>query len=119
MQVACALRSFATRRDPHPDAMQRHAGGHIHLHNLLVGHELKLVVPQQMRDQRLDLNLGEVDADTDAWPAAEANQRIGRFVLFARRGKAIRVEAIRVGEDRRDVVRASDRVEYMRNRSRG
>src|SRR5215207_7187247 len=67
-----------------------------------------------MRDQRLYLHLGEVDADTNARPAAKANQRVWRFVLLARRCEAIWVEPIRVGEDCRDVVRASDRVEYMR-----
>src|SRR6185436_17169219 len=67
-----------------------------------------------MRDQRLDLHLSKIDADADTWPTAETHQRIWRFVLFARRRKAIRVKPIGVGKNCWNIVRAGDRVKHMR-----
>src|SRR5262245_14365565 len=53
-----------------------------------------------MRRQGLDLDIREVDADTDARAAAERHQRVGRTpVLLARRRKSVQVEDLRVGKD--------------------
>src|SRR6266542_1962727 len=52
-------------------------------------------MPPHVRDQRHDLDLGEVDAQSDALPAAERRQRVRTIaILVAWRQEAIGVEAL-------------------------
>jgi hypothetical protein len=68
--------------------------------DILIGHQFERVVAEDFGDHRLDLDLGEVDADADARPATEADERVWRLLLLlARRGEAIQVETGWVRED--------------------
>src|SRR5579862_4714744 len=98
--AASKLSSACTFAHTQANAIERHGGDAIILHDLLARDKRQLIAAQHLRDQGFYLDLGKVDANADAWPTAEANQRIGRlFVFFAGRRKAVGIKYGGVGED--------------------
>ena len=80
----------------------------------------EVVARQDVGDQGLDLDVGEVLADADAGAAAERDQRIRRLlVLFAWRGEAVGIEAVGVVEDGGQAVAGGEGQAYLRARRYG
>ena len=64
------------------------------------GHPLDGIFPEQDRQNGLDLDKSEVLPHARMHSASKAQIGVGGLVLFARRGKAVGIERIRIGEGR-------------------
>ena len=86
------------RAHPQPDAVRDDRRPVARVDNLLVD-GLEVVAPEHVRDERLYLDLREVDADADPLTAAEGNERVWSAVLLPRRREPIGVESLGIRED--------------------